>query len=40
VEKTLSRSPGLTDGLFTALMNFLFDRVNSAGSLYPSTYPS
>jgi Fe-S-cluster containining protein len=40
VEKTLSRSPGLNDARFTALMNFLFDRVTPARSLYRSTYPS
>jgi Fe-S-cluster containining protein len=39
VEKTLSRSPGLTDRRFMALINFLFDHVASARSLYQSTYP-
>jgi len=40
VEKTLSRSPGLTDGRFAMLMNFLFDHVCPPRSLYLSTYPS
>ena len=40
VEKTLSHSPALKEARFTALINFLFDKVAPACSLYPSTYPN
>jgi hypothetical protein len=40
VEQTLSRSPSLRAPRFMGLVNFLFDHVAPACSLYPSSHPA